>query len=107
MTDLLPCPFCWANEGLYVQRMDGTILHPAYRVVCDNCAASTGYTDGGKHVEAWNTRPGVTVAEAAKVLLEDYTLKGGDGPVQRAFCANAMDLNGAYHALKDLTGEPS
>ena len=78
---LAPCPFCGAIENLYVQHMDKTILHPAHRVVCDNCGASTGYTDSGRHIEAWNTRSGqlITTAEAdarvkAAVLLEGVAI---------------------------------
>jgi len=79
---LAPCPFCGAIENLYVQHMDKTILHPAHRVVCDNCGASTGYTDSGRHIEAWNTRSGqlITAAEAdarveAAVLAEREAAK--------------------------------
>ncbi|MBQ0748577.1 MAG: Lar family restriction alleviation protein [Roseovarius sp.] len=52
---LLPCPFCGSDDALYSEHMQGTIIHPAYRVRCDHCGASTGYTDND-HVAAWNTR---------------------------------------------------
>lgn len=57
MTDikLLPCPFCGRDEHLQVEHLEGTVVHPAYRVSCDNCGASTGYTD--KDCRAvWNER---------------------------------------------------
>lgn len=54
--ELLPCPFCGSLD-LEKQHLEGTILHPAYRIRCDNCGASTGYTDNSCD-EAWNTRKG-------------------------------------------------
>jgi len=55
MSELLPCPFCGDGDSLYVEHLEGTILHPAFRVRCDNCGASTGYTDKG-HAAEWNAR---------------------------------------------------
>lgn len=52
---LYPCPFC-GQQDARVEHMEGTILHPAYRVYCDNCGASNGWTDKGDHAEKWNTR---------------------------------------------------
>ena len=56
--ELKPCPFCGEadQETLMVEHMPGTILHPAYRVRCDNCGASTGYSDKSDPITAWNTR---------------------------------------------------
>ena len=54
-SELLPCPFCGAAEHLHIEHLEGTILHPAYRVLCDNCGASTGYTDKDCRAD-WNTR---------------------------------------------------
>ena len=62
---LLPCPFCGRDEHLQVEHLEGTVVHPAYRVSCDNCGASTGYTD--KDCRAvWNERANVAHASAAK-----------------------------------------
>ena len=54
-TDLLPCPFCGEGEHLLVEYLQGTILHPTYRIRCDNCGASSGYTDRDFRTN-WNTR---------------------------------------------------
>jgi hypothetical protein len=43
--NLLPCPFCGDTESLYEKHLEGTVIHPAWKIVCDNCGASTGYTD--------------------------------------------------------------
>jgi len=53
---LKPCPFCGETESLYIEHMEGTVIHPTYRVYCDYCGASAGWTDRGDHVEEWNTR---------------------------------------------------
>jgi len=53
--ELLPCPFCGEANHLLVEHLDGTIIHPAYQVRCDNCGASSGYTDRSC-AELWNTR---------------------------------------------------
>lgn len=54
---LKACPFCGSpDDCLIVEHMKGTVMRPAYRVYCDYCAASTGYTDRGNHVELWNSR---------------------------------------------------
>ena len=55
MSDLKPCPFCGKNEHLMKDHQEGTIRHPAYRIVCDWCGASSGFTDTDC-VEGWNTR---------------------------------------------------
>lgn len=56
--DRKPCPFCGEadQETLMIQHLEGTILRPAYRVCCDNCGASTRYSDLGDHVAIWNAR---------------------------------------------------
>lgn len=55
---LKPCPFCGENDpvALNIEHMAGTILHPAYRVICDNCGGASGWTDRGDHLEQWNRR---------------------------------------------------
>jgi len=53
---LKPCPFCGSDEFLQVRHCEGTVIHPAYKVKCDNCGASTGYSDRGDHVKEWNKR---------------------------------------------------
>lgn len=52
---LKPCPFCGHSDSLLINHMEGTIVHPAYKVECDNCGASAGYTDNDC-VDDWNTR---------------------------------------------------
>ena len=64
---LLPCPFCGEGEHLLVEHLEGTILRPAHRIRCDNCGASTGYTDRDFRAK-WNARAGV---EAAMLSLAD------------------------------------
>ena len=64
---LLPCPFCGEGEHLLVEHLEGTILHPAHRIRCDNCGASIGYTDRDFRAK-WNARAGV---EAAMLSLAD------------------------------------
>lgn len=54
--ELKPCPFCGESKNLSVEHCEGTIIHPAYRVCCDHCGASNGYTDRGDHIENWNRR---------------------------------------------------
>lgn len=53
---LNPCPFCGNKEDFETDHLDGTILHPAYRILCGYCGASTRYSDHGDHEEIWNTR---------------------------------------------------
>lgn len=53
---LLPCPFCGEAEGLIIQHCEGTIIHPALRIYCDNCGASSRYSDRVDPVENWNRR---------------------------------------------------
>lgn len=67
--ELKPCPFCGESNNLFVQHCEGTIVHPAYRVCCDNCGASTGYVDKANHVDNWNRR---VPAETAKVSSDDF-----------------------------------
>ena len=56
---LLPCPFCGDAESQIVEHVEGTIVHPAYYVRCNNCGAQSGCSDRGDHAEMWNTRPAV------------------------------------------------
>lgn len=62
--ELLPCPFCGEGEHLLVEHLEGTILHPAHRIRCDNCGASTGYTDKDFRAD-WNTRACVEASTEA------------------------------------------
>lgn len=68
MTELKPCPFCGESdqETLMIEHLRGTERRPAYRVVCDNCGASTGYSDRGDHIEIWNKRVGVPELKAVE-----------------------------------------
>lgn len=67
-TDLLPCPFCGEGDHLLVEHLEGTIIHPAYRVRCDNCGACIEYTDRDCHA-AWNTRANLAERDAEVALL--------------------------------------
>lgn len=69
MADLKPCPFCGETEHLMVQHLEGTVLHPAYRVICDNCGASSAYTDQD-HVAVWNLRAPDPRDEVIRGLVE-------------------------------------
>jgi Lar family restriction alleviation protein len=62
--ELLPCPFCGNKDSLQVQHIEGTILHPAYRVHCDNCGGEGPINDRGDHCELWNSRASQPVAAA-------------------------------------------
>lgn len=54
--ELKACPFCGADgKSLVIEHMEGTIRHPAYCVRCDNCGASSRYTDHDCR-EVWNER---------------------------------------------------
>jgi len=55
MNHLKPCPFCGECEDLNVEHMEGTILHPSYRIICGYCGVSTCFTDKD-WIDAWNTR---------------------------------------------------
>lgn len=61
---LLPCPFCGEGEHLLVERLEGTTLHPAHQIRCDNCGASAGYTDRDFRAK-WNARATFDVAQQA------------------------------------------
>ncbi len=52
---LTPCPFCGDAEHLLREHLEGTVLHPAYRILCDNCGASSGFTDKDA-AAGWNRR---------------------------------------------------
>lgn len=69
--ELKPCPFCGeANQNvLMVQHMEGTIIHPTYRVTCDNCGGSCGWTDRGDHVAEWNQRAAAAALSEAQATI--------------------------------------
>lgn len=78
---LKPCPFCEENdqEMLLIEQLGGTIIHPAFRVVCDNCGASTCYTDRGDHIAAWNNRiPDPAVQALVEAAREVYRISERD-----------------------------
>lgn len=96
---LLPCPFCGKDEHLQVEHLEGTVVHPAYRVRCDWCGASTGYTDKDCRAN-WNKR-----ANMEPLIAENERLRA---KYQRAaessehFAARAERLAEAVRGLKDL-----
>lgn len=100
---LLPCPFCGEKESLYVRHVEGTILHPAYFVACDNCGAQGATTDKGDHEKEWNARgiaPPVAAgsvdnySELTKLIFDRYPrIKG-------AFCASIAIGLEAWHNAK-------
>lgn len=72
--ELNPCPFCGAAvDSLIVEHLEGTTLHPAHRVRCDNCGASSRYTDHDFR-EAWNTRAALLPPEGYVAAPEDPSL---------------------------------
>lgn len=76
--ELLPCPFCGAaGDSLMVEHLEGTILHPAHQVRCDNCGASSGYTSHNCR-EAWNTRAALTPPEGYVLVPVDRTEEMND-----------------------------
>lgn len=70
---LLPCPFCGDAKSLIVVHVDGTVVHPAYFVQCDNCGACGPTTDRGDHRSMWNAR--AASPEHATVLAENAALR--------------------------------
>jgi hypothetical protein len=71
---LEPCPFCGEGEHLLVEHLEGTILHPAHRIRCDNCGASTGYTDRDFRA-FWNAR--ACVSSATEALRAEVAYRDG------------------------------
>lgn len=78
--DLPPCPFCGASKHLYVEHLEGTIIHPAFRVRCDLCGASSACTDKDCRA-AWNRR--ATAARDAEV----EALRAAQDALRRAWRA--------------------
>lgn len=80
--ELAACPFCGDASRLLVEHLEGTILHPAYRVRCDNCGASTEYTDKD-YASSWNRRTpaveDVRDAERLDWLIEQHATLFTDG----------------------------
>ena len=61
MANLKPCPFCGAEESVYVGKDDEVDDARPYTVCCDftlgGCGASTGYAETPKEAIAmWNRR---------------------------------------------------
>lgn len=78
---LKPCPFC-RSSNLIVEHMDGTILHPAHRVRCDDCGACSRYTDRD-FIAAWNTRADAAPtpkADEIEAVARAMCLEGGFNP---------------------------
>jgi DNA segregation ATPase FtsK/SpoIIIE-like protein len=71
-----PCPFCADHDSLLIEHVEGTVVHPAYYVKCDNCGAVGPTTDKGNHVELWNRRaPPALDAEGLPPLRDDIVSK--------------------------------
>lgn len=88
--ELLPCPFCGSAEHLHVEHLEGTSIHPAYRVRCDFCGASTRYTDRDCRT-AWNTRTNVAHATTAKDAEAANALKAAREDVARYWWLRSLD----------------
>lgn len=92
-SDLVACPFCGSNN-LYIPHVEGTIIHPAYHVHCDNCGAQGPTCDKGLHVKDWNTRYLHTPVPAAgaqgRCTLQEHCRCRDHEPDVREICANWM-----------------
>jgi len=66
---LLPCPFCGSTD-LWAKHLEGTIVNPAYAVVCDNCGAQSRYSDRD-YIAAWNTRQPTDARIAREAVIEE------------------------------------
>jgi len=66
---LAACPFCGNGNTLMVEHVEGTVLHPAYYVRCDNCGAIGPTTDNGGHADLWNSRPATLLSEHGEVVV--------------------------------------
>ena len=64
---------CGDVESLEVQHCPKTIQRPAYRIGCDNCGASTGYSDRGEYADAWNSRQPDKLDQAI-AIVESFRL---------------------------------
>lgn len=87
--NILPCPFCGESAPV-IEHLEGTILHPAYVVRCDNCGAQAPWSDRGDHIEMWNQRVSLASAPVADMgnplsdsdirdvlLAHGFTIKDG------------------------------
>lgn len=94
MTDLLPCPFCKLQAGLFVQEIvDGNDVTTAAYVKCDACEAQGPECRAVADAEAmWNKAP---------QPLSDA--QGSGMPWERAETAS-VDAN-AFYLVKDNGGE--
>lgn len=61
-----PCPFCGDRDNLIQYHDPRTVLHPWYRIECDNCGAKGPGSDRGDHVAQWNYRAAIAAREAGK-----------------------------------------
>lgn len=90
---LLPCPFCGGADRLCVEHMEGTVLHPAYRVRCDYCGASTRYTDNDYRT-VWNTRATVDALGAVRELEAHWFRQSRDETLTVSERANYLGFAG-------------
>ena len=126
MTDLLPCPFCggeasdtgyqkWSRPLSDMAWEDGAKISEAYFCNCPSCSVSNlaggvGYQSRAKAVSAWNTRPGVTVAEAAKDAADTLNLVADwmeNAIVDRRIIGPEFHIPTLRKAAHALTGEPT
>ena len=89
---LAACPFCGNSDSLITHHEPGTVLHPWYRIECDNCGAKGPGTDQGTHAEQWNRRTlsaeqqkhSATIAERDSLRAEVERLRPKWLPIESA-----------------------
>jgi hypothetical protein len=86
--NLLPCPFCGGHCGIE-KHLVGTVTHPAWKIVCDNCGASTGYADTD-----WNER--LTV-ESKNVSLDALRERSEGVSCCSCYFLGTKDINVEYY----------
>lgn len=69
---LAACPFCGDPGSLITHHEQGTVLHPWYRIECDNCGAKGPGTDQGNHADLWTRRTLSTQHAAAVEIAAQY-----------------------------------
>jgi len=115
MTDkpeLKPCPFCGDDNSLMVEHHKGTILRPSHRIVCDNCGASSRYTDRD-YIAIWNTRPApeARAKDALQAIadLPPVAKRKWDDELNADLNLRSAEVNGqetAYRAVEALFDKP-